>query len=357
MNPKRLRSRAAALLPLVAAAVASLLPLLPTRAAAAARAQYDKTRLEAASASRVNGLALPAGALRVLDAETNKQMTAALAEIAALGGHTLGRVETLVWGGKTHSRAAGQSVRNTLAQNLKKNGYGYKVTREEKAGQNGLMTYFVAAKPDGKETLLGLFLADDKVSMLTWGQTSMGPQSTPKNPDAAKALSPAEQKKLDDALEAAVEQGTADEVKALIAKGARADRRTNEGNGQTLVQRTVVLCSPEKLALLLKAGATPDMGSDDMLPLTTAALTDQPDLIKLLLDNGANINAVTPETGRTALHQAAIMGHAEVVRLLLQRGAAPARPDKSGKTPRQIAEQMKQSAVAELLAEAESEKD
>jgi hypothetical protein len=354
MNAKRLRSHAATLLSLVAVAAVSLLPAR----SAAAQGEYDKTRLEAVSASRVNGLALPPGGLRIIDAETHKELAAQLANIAALGGNTLGRTESLVWGGKTHSRAAGQSVQNALRQTLKKNGYGYEVTREEKTGDSGRMTFFVAAKPGGKESLLGFFFADDKVLMLTWGETTPKGANVPSaKPDAAKAPSAAEQKKLDDALDVAVEEGTADEVKALIAKGARANRRTNDGKGQTLVQRAVVRRSQEKLALLLQAGADPNAGSDDMLPLTTAALTGQSDILELLLDKGANVNAANPETGRTALHQAAIVGNTDIVQRLLRRGADPARADKSGQTPRQIAEAMKQTAVAELLSEAEAKKD
>jgi ankyrin repeat protein len=302
-------------------------------------------------------LALPAGALRIIDAKRTRNWRATRQHCCTgrqhVGPH---RVAGL---GRQDAQPRRRPERpERLRQTLKKNGYGYEVTREEKTGDSGRMTFFVAAKPGGKESLLGFFFADDKVLMLTWGETTPKGANVPSaKPDAAKAPSAAEQKKLDDALDVAVEEGTADEVKALIAKGARANRRTNDGKGQTLVQRAVVRRSQEKLALLLQAGADPNAGSDDMLPLTTAALTGQSDILELLLDKGANVNAANPETGRTALHQAAIVGNTDIVQRLLRRGADPARADKSGQTPRQIAEAMKQTAVAELLSEAEAKKD
>lgn len=43
--------------------------------------------------------------------------------------------------------------------------------------------------------------------------------------------------------------------------------------------------------------------------------------VKLLLRRGANVDRQTTEMGSTALHRAAVAGHAAVVRLLLDAGA------------------------------------
>jgi ankyrin repeat protein len=45
------------------------------------------------------------------------------------------------------------------------------------------------------------------------------------------------------------------------------------------------------------------------------------EVVKLLLEKGANVNAKQPDDGRTALIWAAETGHSEVIRLLLEKGA------------------------------------
>ena len=68
----------------------------------------------------------------------------------------------------------------------------------------------------------------------------------------------------------------------------------------------------------------------------TAALSES-------LDAGAHINAASPIDGKTALFRAAVFGHAEVVRVLLQRGADVQRRGNDGLT------------VAETVAAARAE--
>ncbi len=55
--------------------------------------------------------------------------------------------------------------------------------------------------------------------------------------------------------------------------------------------------------------------------LYKAAKAGHADIVVLLLDRGAEIDAKTKATGRTALSQAAFSGHLDVVELLLARGA------------------------------------
>ncbi len=74
--------------------------------------------------------------------------------------------------------------------------------------------------------------------------------------------------------------------------------------------------------MLLKSGENiderdPKYGST---PLIYAAQAGHTDVVKLLLDNGADINAKT-KLGQTALIQASLAGDADIVKLLLDRGA------------------------------------
>lgn len=54
---------------------------------------------------------------------------------------------------------------------------------------------------------------------------------------------------------------------------------------------------------------------------------------QMLIDAGANINAVTRAGRATALHRATKQGHTQIISLLLEHGADPNITDADGKTP------------------------
>lgn len=55
-------------------------------------------------------------------------------------------------------------------------------------------------------------------------------------------------------------------------------------------------------------------------------------MVRLLLGAGADVDASTAAEGLTALHLAAVMGHAEVAHLLIEGGACTATCDNSDMT-------------------------
>jgi len=73
-------------------------------------------------------------------------------------------------------------------------------------------------------------------------------------------------------------------------------------------------------------------------------------VLTLLVKAGAPVDALDTEGGATALFQAASFGRTEAVETLLSLGADPAKPSRSGQTPRQAALANGHTRIAELLA-------
>ena len=90
----------------------------------------------------------------------------------------------------------------------------------------------------------------------------------------------------------------------------------------------------EIVRLLLQAGADPNITHLEAgsTPLDYAAVKNEPEIAQLLLDRGANVRAVN-RSGSTALHLAAARGYTAVARLLLDHGASIQALDGSGSTP------------------------
>ncbi len=93
---------------------------------------------------------------------------------------------------------------------------------------------------------------------------------------------------------------------------------------------------------LLKKGARVDTFDKHHLatPLFCAAVSDNPDGIKLLLEYGANINAGLHEYGVSALHCAVRANCVENARRLLELGAVPNNVQLFSETPLHTAASM-----------------
>jgi len=77
-------------------------------------------------------------------------------------------------------------------------------------------------------------------------------------------------------------------------------------------------------------------GFDNSTPLHMAALRGHEEVTRVLLDGGADVTA-QDEDGRTPLHAASGEGHLEVVRALLDHDAPTMAQDKDGSTPLHLA--------------------
>jgi ankyrin repeat protein len=108
-------------------------------------------------------------------------------------------------------------------------------------------------------------------------------------------------------------------------------------DGFTALHLAAFFGHPEAVRLLLDRGADPNaVATSEQIgpvqPLHSAAAAGGLDSARLLLEHGADVNA-RQGGGFTALHAAAASGHAELARLLLAGGAdADARTD-DGRQP------------------------
>ncbi len=93
--------------------------------------------------------------------------------------------------------------------------------------------------------------------------------------------------------------------------------------------------SPRVVALLLEYGAEPLHPGMDPVEIWRAALTE-PSVLQVLREKG--VDPDTPDDrGQTALHRAAAGGHTDVVALLLSQGADPLAVDHEGQTALDLA--------------------
>ena len=96
---------------------------------------------------------------------------------------------------------------------------------------------------------------------------------------------------------------------------------------------------------LLEAGADPNAMSRHRFvkvrPLHTATALDissgDPEIVRVLLEHGADVNGRSDEGGFTPLHNASGSGAAELVRILLEHGADPNATTDDGRTSADLA--------------------
>jgi uncharacterized protein len=109
---------------------------------------------------------------------------------------------------------------------------------------------------------------------------------------------------------------------------------------------------PEIVKLLIAAGADVQVaarGFGNVTPLHSAVAGRNPDAVEMLLQSGAKPN-VRQQGGFTPLHSAAINADERSTRLLLDHGADPTLQSDDGKTPADLAADRGHGEIAALLA-------
>jgi ankyrin repeat protein len=84
-------------------------------------------------------------------------------------------------------------------------------------------------------------------------------------------------------------------------------------------------------------------------PLHLAAMKGNSDVLQLLLENGAQVDALASDSGCTSLHYAAGLGHVELCELLVRYGADPDAQTARLQTPLHLAVASGHSDVVALL--------
>lgn len=121
-------------------------------------------------------------------------------------------------------------------------------------------------------------------------------------------------------LMAAAAQGDVAQVGRLASTPAEREQR--DGNGRTPLHVATFQKRREAIKALLAAGAdTAALDGQKYDAVTIAAVADDPQTLKILLDGGASAKLITSVYVGTALIAAAHLGHEESVRLLIAAGA------------------------------------
>jgi ankyrin repeat protein len=84
-------------------------------------------------------------------------------------------------------------------------------------------------------------------------------------------------------------------------------------------------------------------------PIHAAAYWNHPDIVKMLIAKGADVNK-TNGLGETALHYAAVCRYLDVAQILLDSGANPKAKTNKGMTPIDISREVKYQKLIKLLS-------
>ena len=124
-------------------------------------------------------------------------------------------------------------------------------------------------------------------------------------------------------------------------------------DGFTPLGFAVFFGQPQVVKALLESGAEVNAASRESMkvtPLASAAAAKQTEIARMLIAHGANVNAVAA-SGHIPLHEASATGNVELVRLLIENGANVNAKTDDGKTPLDFATEYNRPEVIEVLKE------
>ncbi len=159
------------------------------------------------------------------------------------------------------------------------------------------------------------------------------------------------------ALHTAAKQNDVPRAKMLIESGVQVDCRAKWKN-ETPLQMAAEAGNTEVVKFLIDAGADVNAGGYNNFTVLHSAITSgNEDVVRLLLENGANVNAVTDEE-YAPIHHAAYHGNANIIRLLINYGADLTLKDRwiNNMTPYELASVRNHDSVVLNLLRIEDQK-
>lgn len=142
--------------------------------------------------------------------------------------------------------------------------------------------------------------------------------------------------------------GNTDSAKEALDNGADVNACID---GRTAIIMATSNGNYDLVKLLIKHGVNIEViDNERWTPLYTAASYNYPDILVLLLNNGANIETQHKEEGDwTPLHTAAWNGHLDIVKTLIEYGANINAEDDQNRTPLDLAIEEDNTIVIEFI--------
>lgn len=153
------------------------------------------------------------------------------------------------------------------------------------------------------------------------------------------------------AIHDAAKSGNLDTVVAFVASDPNAIKSVDQ-YGRTPLHYACRGVHPEVVRFLVEHGAEVNaIDINGITPLLSVATRGHAEATKILLGKGADFNRQAKLDKGSALHYAAMSGHVEVLRLLLERGASLAITDGEERTPLQVAVAASKPEAVAILTE------
>lgn len=147
----------------------------------------------------------------------------------------------------------------------------------------------------------------------------------------------------------AVQKDDVDRVKTLIAGGANVDEL--DPNGDAPLVMAAYLGHSEIVKLLLEAGADVTAVDPGMkaTALHAAAYAGRTEAARLLIEHGIDINKQGPKNGYTALHDAIWENNVDTARVIIDAGASLALKSHAGQTPLDFARSKHRTEIIAMI--------